>query len=146
MTKSIYLFLVSTVILACNPAEKKNDPKDAKPIEKTVGELIDNTKISVNEVATLQVEGMSCVMGCGSLIRKKLYETGAVAQCDFDFVTDRKVNTVKVSFNNESLSALEIQNIITKIEESDFEARLLNSEPNIKESEDTEDTNDNKQL
>jgi len=77
-------------------------------------------KVVPNRILSLEIEGMVCKMGCGGSIRKELKATGAVADCEFDFEEDREVNTAKIAFNKEKISADEIVKIISEMNEKQF--------------------------
>lgn len=106
------LFVASLVLFSCNQTEKpKTSQKETKkPAEKVVA----------NKLLTFEIEGMTCVMGCGGSIRKELAETNAVEKCEFDFEADRKTNIVTVSYDEKKTSAKELIKIVTKMNDGQF--------------------------
>lgn len=73
-----------------------------------------------NKMLTMEIDGMVCKMGCGGSIRKALLETGGVSQCEFDFEENRKTNIAKISFNKDLVSADELVNVVSTINDNQF--------------------------
>ena len=108
----VSLLTLSLLLFACNQQNTKSTTaveKQAKP-----------EKVVANKMLTFEIQGMTCVMGCGGSIRKELAETNAVEKCEFDFETDRKTNIVKVSFDQNKTTAKELIKIVTKMNEGQF--------------------------
>lgn len=97
-------------------------------------EAVSPDKVVPNRILSLEIEGMVCKMGCGGSIRKELKATGAVADCEFDFEEDREVNTAKIAFNKEKISADEIVKIISEMNEKQFSVgKTSTSEIDVRE-------------
>lgn len=133
-------FLGIITLAACSNKEKAgelttNDQKAQK-------ELHDPSQVNANATAKLEVDGMMCVMGCGSEIRKHLYQTEAVKSVEFDFIDGRTTNFATVSFNAEKINKKELIEVIKNIEGSDFDARAGLSEPVKIEEESSEKENE----
>lgn len=77
-------------------------------------------KVVSNKLVSMEIEGMTCVMGCGASIRKELYTTKAVSSVEFDFKEDRKINTAKIAFDSAKISIDEMVSIISKMNEKQF--------------------------
>jgi Cu+-exporting ATPase len=76
--------------------------------------------VEATNVAEIEVEGMTCEMGCGGDIRKALRHTGGVAEVDFDFVSDRKVNIAKVKYDQKSIQPEELKKVIAGLNNGQF--------------------------
>lgn len=76
--------------------------------------------VEANAIAEIEVEGMTCEMGCGGDIRKALRHTGGVAEVDFDFESDRKVNIAMVKFDQNTIQADELKKVITGLNNGQF--------------------------
>ncbi|MCO5260261.1 MAG: hypothetical protein M9916_08975 [Crocinitomicaceae bacterium] len=79
-------------------------------------------KIAVipNKMLSVEIEGMTCEMGCGSEIRKELTATGAVERVKFDFKMGRDVNTAFISFDDSKISKQKIEEIIATMNKKQF--------------------------
>lgn len=88
-----------------------------------------HTKVNPDQVLSIEIDGMVCKMGCGGSIRKELYASEGVSECEFDFQEDRKTNTAKVFFDSDAISSEEILSIISKINDSQFTVRKLECTP-----------------
>lgn len=100
----------------------------------------DIARTVATHMAEIEVEGMTCEMGCGSEIRKALRNTGSVARVDFDFQADRKVNLAKVQFDSETIDVQEMKRVIESLNKGKFtvgsiKTKVLNSlDSNVKNS------------
>ena len=123
--KKIVLFAVlSTVLVACQSGEKAGDA-ESQNIEAT----LEMTEVVPNQIATIEVDGMTCVMGCGGTIRTSLMETNAVSAVEFDFEMGRSLNTATITFDKNEISLEEMVELLTKINDGQFstgETKLSN--------------------
>ncbi len=112
MRSIISIVVLSFVLLSCSDSKgtKTSQQEVKKPAEKVIA----------NKILTFEIEGISCVMGCGGSIRKELAETHAVEKCEFDFEENRKTNVVTVSFDENKTSAKELIEIVTKLNDGQF--------------------------
>jgi len=88
------------------------------------------SKVTVvpNRMLTMEIEGMTCEMGCGGSIRKELKASGGVSRVQFDFEEGRKVQTAKISFDTNKITADEMIKIVSTINEKQFTVGKTNSE------------------
>ena len=85
-------------------------------------------KVVANKLISMEIEGMTCVMGCGASIRKELYTTNAVSSVEFDFKEGRKINTAKIAFDSAKISSDEMVSIISKMNEKQFSLGKISEE------------------
>ena len=85
-------------------------------------------KVVSNKLVAMEIEGMTCVMGCGASIRKELYTTNAVSSVEFDFKENRKINTAKIAFDSAKISIDEMVSIISKMNEKQFSLGKISEE------------------
>ena len=85
-------------------------------------------KVVPNKLVAIEIEGMTCVMGCGASIRKELYTTNAVSSVEFDFKENRKINTAKIAFDSAKISSDEMVSIISKMNEKQFSLGKISEE------------------
>lgn len=123
--KSLTVIALLGIIIFSACSDEKNNANSIgsdEIVEQT--ELADPSKVNANASTIIEVDGMMCVMGCGSEIRKHLYQTKAVKSVDFNFVDGRTTNYATIQFDNKQLSKESIVKLIKGIESSDFNARL----------------------
>jgi copper chaperone CopZ len=77
-------------------------------------------KVIPNRELTMEVSGMMCVMGCGSSIRKELYQTKGVSEVEFDFEEERETNVAKIKFDKNIVSIEEMVSIVNTMNENQF--------------------------
>ena len=94
-------------------------------------------------IASFEVEGMVCEMGCGASLRKGLYETNAVDEVKLDYKENRLQNTIKEFYDSKKIDANQMLEIIEAMNEGQFKAKLLDdaeaaSVENLDQSNQTE--------
>jgi copper chaperone CopZ len=84
--------------------------------------------VQANRLLTLEVEGMTCEMGCGGSIRKELKATDGVERVEFNFVEGKKIQTAKISFDKDKISADKMVTILTSMNDKQFKVGNIRSE------------------
>lgn len=114
--KTFTFILVSSLILgACS-----SEPSVVHlRTEKGKKEL--KAPVKTNSILTMEIEGMTCEMGCGGTIRKELKATKAVGRVKFiDFTEGQEKQTARVAFDSTKISAEELIKIVSTINENQF--------------------------
>lgn len=106
--------LVATSLYACSSGKGSSDKATTSSEEKAP------VSVKGNRMLTLEIEGMTCVMGCGGTIRKELAETNAIESCEFEFEEGRAMNTAKISFDKDKISVDKIIQIVSTINKGQF--------------------------
>lgn len=123
MKNIIYIF-ISLIILSCNSKKEKEITR-----KEHIETQEDNTpKVNPNKMLTIEIDGMSCVMGCGSSIRKELYATKGVSEVEFDFEEDRTTNVAKIKFDKDLVTVDEMIRIINSMNEKQFKVGKTSTE------------------
>jgi copper chaperone CopZ len=86
-------------------------------------------KIEANQKLTVQIEGMTCKMGCGGTIRKSLRKTGNVGRVRFDFQEGRKVQTATIYIDSTKITAQGVKDIIESLNDKQFSINEIRTEP-----------------
>lgn len=113
MKKAIVLFLLFFFV-GCS-----NEP-DVIHLRTVKGPRKEKSTVTANQLMTVQVEGMTCEMGCGGSIRKALKATGGVARVSFDFVEGRKIQSAKIYLDSTQVSSTELDRILRTINDKQF--------------------------
>jgi|SRR5690554_4338652 len=125
--KKIYSFvLLSLLFFACNN-EQDVAVKTVEIEGATELSLLQDEEITIapTHIATFEVEGMMCQKGCGSILRKGLYETGGVSQVEVSFDSEKPVNEIKVHFDKNRTSIEEMITVVSKLANEQYSARLI---------------------
>lgn len=120
MRTIFFLVCVSTLFIACSHEDAVSQETEVIVEES----MIDETQVAPTHIATFEVEGMMCQKGCGSIIRKGLYETGGVSNVEIFFNEENPVNEIKVHFDNNLTSVEDMVLIVSKLANSQYSARL----------------------
>ncbi|MBU2018799.1 MAG: hypothetical protein KJ941_04055 [Bacteroidetes bacterium] len=119
-------FLLTVLAVAFLFSSCSEGNKDQAP--QTTLAKDDAVKVVGNRILTLEIEGMTCVMGCGGTIRKELADTKAIESCEFEFEEGRAKNTAKISFDKDKISVDKIISIVSTINKGQFKVGSSASE------------------
>lgn len=87
-------------------------------------DVADENNISPTHMATFEIEGMMCQKGCGSAIRKGLYDTGGVSEVEVAFDEANPVNIIKVFFDSNKTSTDKMITVIGGLADNLYSAKL----------------------
>lgn len=110
----------SIIVSSCSSNSEQQPKKKSIRVDMPKVEALDKVVVNANQSATLEVEGMVCKMGCAAAIKGELLKTNAVSECNVDFEEDRKINTVKVEFDNQQIDSTKMVELIESINEGQF--------------------------
>lgn len=116
--KCIFPLLLGLLLWSC---------QTQKPSETPVQPTKSCQKIVANTSVSLGVKGMVCKMGCGGSIRKALKETCAVDQVAVSYIDTLEEQTIVVNYDRKKIAPEQIISVLSKINDKQFEVRLLGS-------------------
>lgn len=122
MKSSVVLSILALLLISCSGGGNSLPQSETARASKEI------VKVKGNRLLTLEIEGMTCVMGCGGSIRKELNNTNAVESCDFDFETGRAKNIAKISFDKNKITVDEIIKIVSHMNKGQFKVHRNSSE------------------
>jgi copper chaperone CopZ len=143
--KQLALLFVLVFLASCSGEPEKIHLRTEK------GPRQEATPVNANTLMTMEVEGMTCEMGCGGTIRKGLKGTGAVARVRYNWVEGEDVQKAFVSYDSNKVSEKELIDIVSKLNDRQFSVSAHSTMPLEEEtgatpeksvSEDTESTLD----
>jgi len=127
LMKLLSYFLFSlTLIYSCNQKEDvvvlkrqklSETQKDTKPKNETP-----------NTVLELEIEGMTCELGCGGSIRVGVKELGGIHRVRFDFKEGQKKQRAFVSYDSKKVDKNQIIEEIHKLNDGQFIAEEISTE------------------
>src|SRR5690554_5878134 len=121
MRTIFFLVCVSTLFIACSHEDAVSQETEVIVEES----MIDETQVAPTHIATFEVEGMMCQKGCGSIIRKGLYETGGVSEVEVAFEDENPVNEIRVYFDKKNTSIEDMISVIGKLADNRYNAKLI---------------------
>ena len=119
--KKQLIILSSILLLAACTSEKE------PVVIRTESSKVITNDVKANRSLTMEIEGMTCVMGCGASIRKELFATKAVSSVEFDFVEERKVNTAEIAFDKDKITVDKIVQLVSELNEKQFKVGKTSS-------------------
>lgn len=116
MKKVLYISIASAVLFSCEsqPLESKTE----HPSEVIMEDVV--VVVEPNQMATLEIKGMECVMACGGSIKKALRKTNGVSDIEFDFETGREFNVASISYNEDVVTMDEMKALILELNDNQF--------------------------
>ena len=127
MKKVLFTGVLVSLLASCSTstdqvADTENTSQTETVAEDELVSVIPNRKM------TTEIDGMTCVMGCGGSIRKELLSTGAVSRCSFDFKGIDETSSAMIEFDKEKISADEIVNLIMNLNDGQFTLGEMSTE------------------
>ena len=104
-------------MVSCGNGEKTDEPAQ---------ESVAVAAVTPNATSTLDIEGMTCEVGCKGAIEKHMSKTAGVATCNIDFESEVAV----IEYDNNTISEEEIIAEIGTIADHAYSAK-----PHVEESE-----------
>ena len=133
--KLITLIFILGLTFGCQQSTNETI-KTSEKEEQTSPEKV---KVTPNKMLLMEVDGMSCVMGCGSSIRKELYATNGVSEVEFDFEEGRETQKAFIKFNSNIVSVDEMIQIVKTMNENQFTVGNV-SEENLNNEKTSDET------
>jgi len=139
MKKVLFTGILISLIASCSTStDQVSSEEKAQNDNLTEEELV---AVIPNRKMTTEIDGMTCVMGCGGSIRKELLNTGAVSRCSFDFKGIDETSTAMIEFDKDKISADEIAELIKKLNDGQFTLGEMSTESIAVEVNEETDTN-----
>ncbi len=135
----VLLFIIGLTFGCQQSSNETNQPTEKE--EKTSSEKV---KVTPNKMLLMEVDGMSCVMGCGSSIRKELYATNGVSEVEFDFEEGRETQIAKIKYNSDIVSPEQMVKIVNTMNEKQFTVGKITEEELENEEKADENSEDSK--
>lgn len=119
MKKFLFTGVLISLLASCSTSSDQVSESEKNTDSQTIKES-DLVAVTPNRLMTTEIDGMTCVMGCGGSIRKELLKTGAVSRCSFDFKGIDKTSSAMIEFDKDKISADEIADLLKEINEGQF--------------------------
>lgn len=123
LTMKSFVAALSTLLMVISCSSEPN----VVHLRTEKGKKETSSPVHANRMLTMEIEGMTCEMGCGGSIRKELKGTGGVARVEFDFKEGKEIQTAKISFDSNKISEEEMVKIVDSMNEDQFAVGKTNS-------------------
>lgn len=133
MKKQLFVIaLFSVLFVACeNDKTVIETSEDTEQVETEQTEVVaeefvgQEMNVIATHIAIFEIEGMMCQKGCGSIIRKGLYETGGVSEVEVAFEDENPVNEIRVYFDKNNTSIEDMISVIGELADNRYNAKLI---------------------
>lgn len=95
--KAILVATITLLTMSCKNEKASTD--ETNPKTEAIAQDTTNTVVSNPQTASFEIEGMTCAIGCASLIEGKLNKLDGVTEAKVDFET----KTATVTFDADKL-------------------------------------------
>jgi len=102
------IYIVPFILLSCH-TETSELSSEVSTVEIAKADLKADTEIKI------EIEGMTCVMGCVTTIRNKVNRMKGVTHFEMDFDVERTSDYATIQFDSRVLSSDDIKNTIEEI-------------------------------
>ena len=128
MKKVLFTGILVSLLASCSTSsDQVSDTENKAETSENISEE-DLVAVIPNRKMTTEIDGMTCVMGCGGSIRKELLKTGAVSRCSFDFKGIDETSSAMIEFDKEKISADEIADLLKTINDGQFTLGEMSTE------------------
>ena len=141
MKKIFFLFACIGLLMACSDSGVNEDAVDDVQVTRTV---VDNADAPACK-AKLAVEGMSCAVMCGGLIKKSLKSLHGVEIANVDFDKDQSVDFAEVEYDENLVTEKELIAAIQKLNNGQYKVKsveIVVSKTSYKKTDAEEDKDD----
>lgn len=103
-----FIYILPILLLSCN-TETTNEKTETDTVEIAKEDIKADTQIKV------EIEGMTCEMGCVTTIRNKVNRIKGVTNFEMDFDAERSSDYSTIQFDSRVTSSADIKNTIEAI-------------------------------
>lgn len=119
--KYLFSIIALAALVACSSQPEAVEHHGEVPVTRKVVENADVKKCT----AKLAVEGMSCAMMCGNMIKKSLSGVNGVKTANIDFKHENKVDFAEVEFDEEVVTEKELVAAIEKLNDGQYKVKSV---------------------
>lgn len=120
MKKLFFLCLLGISFIGCQTVDNPIVDLDEETSELIDGEV----KVIPTHVAILEVEGMMCQKGCGSIIRGGLYDIGGVSEVEVNFSEESPISEIIVYYDINMVSTEDMIVAIQDLADNRYSAQI----------------------
>lgn len=124
MNKLLIFPLAATVFLfGCQPTETSTTSETTSTEKVEIQTVVNKieTDGTAKTVARLSINGMGCVMACGSAIKKSLNSLDGVIVTEIDFEADRETDFAIVEFDQSKVSSDEMVEAVNTLRKGHYQ-------------------------
>ena len=127
MKRLYFLILSFLILLGCNsdPSIKTEKVTAMADVPVTVNEIKVGNTDDVKTVAELEIEGMTCAIGCAKMIKKTVSDLDGVKMAEVNFDADNPIDYAIVEYNPDEISELEMAAVIQSLVDGQYKVHKI---------------------
>lgn len=125
-----YIFFITLsflILLGCSSDPSANTDKVAvmADVPVTVSEIKVGNTDDVKTIAELEIEGMTCAIGCAKMIKKTVSDLNGVKMAEVNFDADNPIDFAVVEYNPEEINELEMAAVIQSLVDGQYKVNNI---------------------
>ena len=127
MKRFYFLILSFLILLGCNsePSVKSEKVVAMVDVPVTVNEIKVGNIDDVKTIAELEIEGMTCAIGCAKMIKKTVSDLDGVKMAEVNFNADNPIDYAIVEYNPYEISELEMAAVIQSLVDGQYKVNKI---------------------
>lgn len=128
MMKRFFLFIFTfSLLLGCSsdPAKKSVEVVAMADVPVTINEIKVGNTDDVKTVAELEIEGMTCAIGCAKMIQKTVSDLDGVKMTEVNFDADNPIDFAIVTYDPEKINEYEMAAAVQKLADGQYKVNNI---------------------
>jgi mercuric ion binding protein len=115
------------ILLGCSsdPTANTDEAAVMADVPVTVSEIKVGNVDDVKTVAELEIEGMTCAIGCAKMIKKTVSDLDGVKIAEVNFDADNPIDIAIVEYNPEEINELEMAAVIQSLVDGQYKVNKI---------------------
>jgi mercuric ion binding protein len=126
--KRFFLITLSFLILlgcSSDPSANTDEVAVMADVPVTVSEIKVGNTDDVKTIAELEIEGMTCAIGCAKMIKKTVSDLNGVKMAEVNFDADNPIDFAVVEYNPEEINELEMAAVIQSLVDGQYKVNNI---------------------
>ena len=127
MKRFIFLTLSLLFLIGCNSnqVEKAAQSVAMADVPVTVDEIKVGKTEDVKTIAELEIEGMTCAIGCAGMIKKTVSDLDGVKVAEVNFDADNPIDYAIIEYDPEEINELEMAAAIQSLVDGQYKVNKI---------------------
>lgn len=126
--KRFFLLIFSFLLLigcSSDPAKKSVEVVAMADVPVTVNEIKVGNTDDVKTIAELEIEGMTCAIGCAKMIKKTVSDLDGVKMAEVNFNADNPIDYAIVEYNPDEINELKMAAKIQSLADGQYKVNKI---------------------
>ena len=127
MTRFFLITFSFLLLLGCSsdPTNESVETVAMVDVPVTINEIEVGNPDDVKTIAELEIEGMTCAIGCAKMINKTVNDLDGVKFAEVNFDADNPIDYAVVEYNPEEINELEMAAVIQRMVDGQYKVNNI---------------------